>query len=161
MPRRRIVADASVMLPAFFPEVLPYRGNQFDLTRRAKPIAEQIRSRLVEAFAPEHLRHEFIKRALGKASPRDGAAIAFDQAVEQVREFLKLPIVYVPGSKLVEVVFTCVEASGVSVADGWYLACAMETKSELWISHEHADGLVEAAREHHDKVYLLTERTFK
>ena len=40
--------------------------------------------------------------------------------------------------------------------DSWYVAAAVCTNAELWISHEHKDGLVAIAAKH-VKVRLLSK----
>ncbi len=85
--RRRIVPDASVIVPAFFPEVVEYHNNPFDLSKRAKPLADAILGRSsVVAIAPEHLIYEFMKSAHRKV----GEKISTGQAKKQVDAFLYL-----------------------------------------------------------------------
>ena len=157
MAHRRIVPDASVMLPAFFPEVLELGGSTFDLTKRALPVLHQIRLASVRAFAPEHLRHEFIHNAREKASPRTGAGqTGADDAFRRIEEMLSLPIVYVPGRAIADVALDVIRRFSISTADAWYLACAIHADAELWLSHEHADGIVQLARQVHPHVHVLT-----
>ena len=163
MAHRRIVPDASVMLPAFFPEVLELGEGTFDLTKRALPVVHQIRPASVRAFAPEHLRHEFIHNAREKASPRTGVGqIDVDDAFRRIEEMLALPIVYVAGREIANIAMDLIRQSPISTADAWYLACAIHADAELWLSlsHEHADGIVQLARRVHPHVYVLTSSTF-
>lgn len=159
--RRRIVPDASVMVPAFFPEELHIRGRTFRLTQPALRLAAAITSREVAAFAPGLLLHEFLRRAYRKSSPRSGAAsVPLEDVQTQVATFLRLPVTYVPMTQLADLAWDLVVNSGVPPPDAWYVACAMQYQAELWISHEHRDGLVAAARSVHSEVFLLTERAF-
>jgi predicted nucleic acid-binding protein len=161
MAHRRVVADASVLLPAFFPEILLYQGGEFDLSRRARPLAASIRSHRVSAFAPEILRHEFIDAARKKADTRTAAGvISIDAAYKRIDDFLDLPIVYVPGKQICVMAIDLMRKLSLSTADSWYLACAIHTDSEFWISHEHSDQLVGLARREHEQTYMLTHTAF-
>jgi hypothetical protein len=71
---RRIVPDNSTMIPAFFHETLTVGGNPFDMSARARPIAEAIRLGRVNAFAPDALPIEFLDVAHRKAKPPNAAA---------------------------------------------------------------------------------------
>ena len=159
--RRRIVPDASVMLPAFFSEQIEHKGAGFDLTRSAKPIADAIRLRDVKAFAPDVLLPEFMGSAYRKCSPRRGRSeIALELADRQVSDFLLLPIVYVSSRDLAEDAWELARECGVPPPDSWYLACAMYYDAELWVSHSHEDRFPEQALKAWPRVYLLTERRF-
>lgn len=162
MPRRRhIVPDASVILPAFFPETMEFQGSDFDLTRRAQPLVDAIRMRHVEASAPDMLIYEFTSKALEKAATR-GKTPQIDRAIveQRIEEFLGLPIVYQPARDIAQSVLGVIRNRNIAPPDGWYLACAMYYDAELWISHDHADGFARHAREIHRNVHLLTEKRF-
>ncbi|MBI4578198.1 MAG: type II toxin-antitoxin system VapC family toxin [Planctomycetes bacterium] len=160
--RRRIVPDNSVILPAFFQEEFVYKNNRFDLTRRAKPLADAIRSRGVDAFAPDFLMHEFMAQATEKARCRDHSPVLeMDVVGRQLEQFRALPITYAPCNKLAPRAWTLATDLDLSVADAWYLACAIEYDAEFWLSHEHSDGLAErAARAHPGGVHLLVHERF-
>src|SRR5438034_1210007 len=93
MAKRRIVPDASVILPAFFKEELDWQGSAFPISRRAADLVDAIRDRSVEAFAPELLRVEFLKGAVRKRSehPRQ---IDASLVQSKFREFMQLPITF-------------------------------------------------------------------
>jgi predicted nucleic acid-binding protein len=132
-----------------------------DLTHRALPVVEAVRGERVVAFAPEILRCEFLKIADEKRRPRTGERPIDGEVVERhVRDFLKLRITYVRGESLVQDAWELLKDQRLSATDCWYVACARRFDAELWISHEHADRLVDKARRAHDKVFLLTQRRF-
>jgi len=159
--RRRIVPDASVMVPAFFPEALEIDGRSTPLTPRARRFEAAIRSREVVAFAPGLLLHEFTKRAFQKTSGRSGTpVVSLDKVCVLVMDFLSLPITYVPMTEIADSAWELMATRSIPPPDSWYLACAMQYDAELWISHEHRDGVVQHARSAHEKVFLLTERGF-
>ncbi|MGH7213512.1 MAG: type II toxin-antitoxin system VapC family toxin [Tepidisphaeraceae bacterium] len=161
MAERRIVPDNSVMIPAFFPETLPYRGNDFDLSARARPIAESIRLAEVVAFAPDALFQEFLDVAYRKARPRSGgSSIGFDELEQQFIAFAKLDITTVPAPELAATALDLVRNAEISPADSWYVACAIHTDAEIWVSHEHSDGLIEKAKKVHRAVHTLTAERF-
>lgn len=160
MRKRRIVPDASVMVPAFFREKLSYRGNDFDLSRRAAPVAEAILNRSVLTIAPGNLICEFVKTAHRKISED----ISLAQASEQIEKFLYLLGQGVQtestGILAGHAWRLCTECQ-ISPPDSWYLACAILHDAELWLSSEIVqDRFVENARQVHNKVYTLTERSF-
>src|SRR5438067_36565 len=49
----------------------------------------------------------------------------------------------------------------ISVADSWFLACAVYYDAELWLSHDHEDQFVQNARKIHRNVFTLLEHTFR
>jgi predicted nucleic acid-binding protein len=158
---RRIVPDNSVMMPAFFREEVDHGGNPFDLTRRAKPIADAIRMNEVAAFAPDLLFHEFMKGTHDKVSSRGGRPeVDLETASKLVDSFQSLRITYVPASELAERAWDLMANHAISPHDSWYLACAIHTDAELWVSHEHRDGFPSNARKVHEQVHLLTEQRF-
>ena len=160
--RRRIVPDASVILPAFFNERIAHKGASFDLTRVAKPIADAIRLQNVEAFAPEVLLPEFMAAAYRKCSLRNGRREIEPELVErQLFDFLhSLPIVFVPSKQLAENAWRLTRDQGVPPPDSWYVACAISHDAELWISHTHKDRFPEQALKAWRRVYLLTDSPF-
>ena len=159
--RRRIVPDASVILPGLFQETIQHRGNPFNLTQRAKPLVDAVRRRAVLARAPDVLIHEFTKWAHEKTSARKGAAGLDTSTVErQLFDFLSLEITYEPASRIARIAWGLMRNHQISPPDSWYLACAIRADAELWISHEHKDGFARNARKIHRKVHLLTEEKF-
>lgn len=160
MPKRLIVPDASVMVPAYFPETLRYRSNDFDLSRRAKPIVAAISDNAVVAIAPENLICEFTKTAHRKIAE----GISPKLADAQVDSFLYLFDRYIrekPVAALVKRAWKLCTENQIPPPDSWYLACAMEHDAELWVSCEIVrDRFVEHAREVYNQVYTLTERPF-
>jgi predicted nucleic acid-binding protein len=158
---RLIVPDNSVMIPAFFPESLDRGGTPFDITARARPLAHAVRLRRVRAFAPGLLMEEFLKIAALKAAPRSGAAsVEAADAEAHILDFATLPITYVPVQELLGVALDLVMREKIAAPDSWYVACAIVLGAELWISHEHEDGLVEKARRVHADVHVLTDERF-
>src|SRR5438552_1126628 len=88
--KRRVVPDTSVMLPAYFKEILSVGGRDFDLTRPGRRIANAILTREVAAFAPDLLLVEFTKRAFEKLSTRSGSAPLDPETVtRQVEDFFE------------------------------------------------------------------------
>lgn len=149
---RRIVPDASVLIKAYFRE---------EFTDRAKSVRAAIDTKSCVAFAPEMLQAEFFTNAFEKASGRGRPErVPHDELLLKVVDFFALPIIYVPGVELRDIALECVESHGVPPPDSWYVACARYYDAELWISHDHADGLATSARQFHDKVFLLSERAF-
>lgn len=162
MTMRKIVPDSSVMVPAFFPERLTVGGNAFDLSARARPIATAIRTRDIEAFAPDMLLAEFLNTAAAKAFDRTGSSAMDAQDVrDQILRFIALPIFSVPAGRISTVALDLIMSERVSPPDSWFLAAAIYTGAELWYSHRHQDGIVEQAEKlHRDQVFVLTERKF-
>jgi predicted nucleic acid-binding protein len=160
---RLIVADTSVLVAAFFPETMTFGdGGVFDLSARAKPVADLIRAGLVRCYSPDLLLVEFLATAAKKAIDRQSSA-KFD--VEEVRslvnDFLTLPLAPVDGSTIAPIAADLVLTERVSPPDSWFVAAAIHTNAELWYSHRHRDGIVEAAeRLHANQVFTLTEHKF-
>ena len=48
-----------------------------------------------------------------------------------------------------------------SPSDSWYVACALESDAELWLSHSHADGLADKAAAAGCRVYTLAADRFR
>lgn len=159
---RRLVPDTSVMVPAFFPERLVVSGNDFDLSARARPVANAIRTRDVEAFAPDMLLAEFLSTAAAKAFARSGGdAVDAQDVTDQVLGFFSLRIITVPAEQISAIALDLIMSDRVSPPDSWFLATAIHTGAELWYSHRHRDGIVEQAEKlHRDQVFVLTERKF-
>ena len=158
---RRIVPDTSVMLPAFFREEMTYGDTAFDLTRRAEPLADAIRTGGVKAVAPDLLQYEFLKRAFAKMSPRGKSPTLDADIVEnQVLGFMRLDLVYQPMLKLAPIAWDLMRNGRIPPPDSWFLACAIHWEAELWISHEHQDGFARKAREIHRDVHILTDKPF-
>ena len=155
--RRRICPDNSVMIPAFFPEEINYRGNPFDTTRRAKPLADAIRAASVDAYAPDQLVYEFTKIAYRKTTK----GISVEQATEQLQWFRHLRITRVPAGEIEDKAWELITEHGISPPDSWYLACAILYDAELWIqSREQRDHFGDNAWAIHDRVFFLTEHRF-
>ncbi len=162
MAVRRIVPDTSILLAGYFRERLSYQGQDFDATRRAKPVVDAIRGKIVRAFAPEALRYEFLKRAYQKSTPRDGQnAIPIEIVNRHVEDFLRLPITYLEGHPLVEDVWRLAREHDIPPTDGWFVACAQSTRATLWLlSQRQKDRLVSSAQRVHPEVSVLTETRF-
>lgn len=167
--RRRIVPDTSVIIPALFRETIPYQGNPFDLTRRARPIFDAIWDRRVDAYAPHLLMSEFMTAARRKGAPRDNRnPIPLDDVKEQCQQFLRLcpappgkqRLTLVDSAELAELAWDLLETHDLSSTDVWFLACAKLMDAELWISHRQQDRFPAAAKSAWPKVFVLTETHF-
>lgn len=163
MPNRRIVPDASVVVSAFFPETMQYRGNPFPLTKRATDLTDAIRRRSVDAVAPEHLIYEFTKVAHRKWELE---GVEIEVATRSIEEFL-----YMWGTAVrTEPMFGLAEKAWelstqkenkISPPDSWYLACAIANDAELWIAtDEDKDHFATHAKVIYKEVYVLTEMRF-
>ena len=143
-----MVPDTSVIVAAFFDE---------PETRSAQRLVDAIETDRVKAFAPHALIVEFLKTANEKRSRRLGAARLDPELVErQIERFFEMRITYVRETDLQAEAWRLMQARGVPPPDSWMLACAMRFPgSELWVSHDHADGFVEAARLRHPNVFTL------
>ena len=156
--RRRIVPDASVILPAFFPEEVTMGGQTVDLSRLVEPLISDIACHEVIALAPHLLLHEFLKRAQEKCRGRsEGGLLPLADLRGPVAYFLALPIRRVDMHDLAEEAWRLMADGPFSASDSWYLACAKCHDAELWLSHEHRDGLVKYARREHPLVFTLAE----
>lgn len=158
---RRIVPDNSVIIAAFYPEVIQRDGKRLSLTERARPLLTAIGESWVEAFAPYSLVSEFMKVSRDKYSTRQGAGqITVKEADEALADFLTLPIEYVSEFALAQRAWDLIRQHNLPPTDAWFLACAMEKQADLWISHRQKDGFAQAARLVYDRVFLLTEDKF-
>ena len=159
---RRIIPDNSVLIAAFYPEVIQRDGKRISLTERARPLRTAMGESRVEAFAPYSLILEFMKVSRDKYSTRQGAGqITVEAADEALAEFLTLPIEYVSEFALAERAWELVRQHNLPPTDAWFLACAMEKQADLWLSHRQKDGFAQAARLVYDRVFLLTDDTFR
>jgi len=79
----------------------------------------------------------------------------------QFVSFMSLPITAIAATELAAISFDLCKNAEIAPPDSWYVACAILADAELWISHDHADGLVDKARAVHDRVYTLTTRRFE
>lgn len=157
---RRIVPDASVMVPAFFPETLDYRGTEFDISKRARQLADAVLKQDVVAIAPEHLIYEFTKCAHRKIDE----GIDPEQAAGRVNDFLYLwgrGVRTEPMSTLADTAWKLSTENRIAPPDSWYLACALIHGAELWISHRQHDGFADKAQRVHEQVFVLTEDHFR
>lgn len=163
MPQQRIIVpDCSVMIPAFFPERITIQGQEFDLSVRARRLETAIRHGVVRAIAPDLLLAEFLKVAWLKATDRRGSAvIEMADAQSQILRFFELPITPAPAAALAATALDLVRAHSIAPADSWYVACAIHSQAELWLSHAHDDGLAEKAEAAGVEVHLLTKEHFK
>jgi len=164
MPQnRRIVPDASVLLPAYFRESLLLAGHPLELTPAATRLVAAVETRAVTAFAPDLLIYEFARAARSKVASREGGPTLDPEEIGyQVDRFLWLlpTIVWVAAEALASDAWQLMTQANIAPPDSWYLACARQYDAELWISHEHHDRFAEHARACHPKVYLLTEDDF-
>jgi predicted nucleic acid-binding protein len=160
--RRRIVPDASVILPAYLPEEVEIHGRTVDLSRLAKPLVSDITDHTIVALAPHLLLHEFLKRAQEKNRGRsEKALLPLEELVTAVDLFLALPVRRVDMHELAQDAWRLMTHGSFSAADSWYLACAIHHNAELWLSHEHQDGFVKHAREEHQLVFTLSETPYR
>jgi predicted nucleic acid-binding protein len=152
MARRRIVPDNSVLIAALFHE---------PLTPRATRVLTAIHCDEVVGYATDYLRHEFMSVVYDKATGRSRKErIDIVIAQQRVFDFLSIPLVYVPGEELDATRWDLIRNHSISPQDSWYVACAIHHDAELWISHQHRNGLIPSARRVHDKVFLLSEQPF-
>ncbi len=159
--RRRIVPDASVLLPAYFPKRLKLGAREIDLTRRSWPIMNAIQQRHVLAFAPPALLIEFCNVAMQKgAAWRGSPAVSWEQVDLHCYRFISLPITYQPAEDIAAMAWSLARQYGISSPDSWYVACALHYDAELWISHAHADGLVDHARRADANIHVLVDESF-
>ena len=163
MPQQRlIVPDCSVMLPAFFPERLLIGNSDLDLSTRARPLEAAIRRRAVRAVAPDVLLAEFLKIAWSRAVDRSGGTtVSREEATRQILRFLQLPITAAAAADLSATALDLVASEGIAPFDSWYVACALQSRGEFWVSHRHADGLVERATASGVDVHVLSEESFR
>ena len=149
MPRRRIIADTSVVVASLFEEVQ---------TRRAQRLIDAIQRQKLTAFAPHTLIVEFIKAASMKTSRRDpvGESAIVD---EQVHAFFDLcrGITLVRETEIQSEAWRLIRDESISPPDSWMLACAIHADAELWLTHDHSDGFVTAARSLHHSVFTLAQ----
>jgi predicted nucleic acid-binding protein len=149
------------MLPAFFREEILVDGQSFDLSHKAKPIMFAIRLRTVKAFAPVTLAQEFVKVASDRVLDRTAFQKIDPEIVRnQIWDFFDLKIVAVPIHEILERALGLVFSDHISANDSWYVACALHTGGELWLSHDHRDGLADKAEKAGATVKLLTRDRF-
>jgi hypothetical protein len=159
---RRIVPDASVVLAARFPQTMVGR-ELTNVSRRAVPLLNQIGVGAAIAFAPDQLLVEVMTIAYRICTERSGAkyvGLTREHAENAVTETIKLPINYVPATTLAPIALDLVQSKRIPPPDSWYVACAIYHDAELWISHNHSDGLIERARAAFPQVHALSERSF-
>jgi len=162
--RRRIVPDTSIVAAGYGLEA---RGAARHLMPRSQGVLLAIRSREVRAFAPELLATEMLKLLHDEGFGREHAPrITRDQADALANDFLRLPIVYTssppnsPRDTLGAIAWSLMRYAGIAPPDSWFVACAIYHDAELWISHVHADHLLENARAAGCSVHALNEKAF-
>lgn len=163
MSLRRAVLDASVVAAAHLPTKVPLGGQAFDPTRRAREVLRAVEGPHVRVYAPDILLSEYLTVAHRAMHPRVGQPlVSTEQAQHVVDEFLSLRFTYLPSLELVEDAWRVATHRRTSVADAWYIACALRVGHgcELWFTHEHADGTADAARAEGVDVRLLTHDRF-
>jgi len=147
MSRRVLVPDTSVLVAAHFPE---------QSSRQAERLVRAIYSQQVTAFAPCSASNEFLKTALEKCASRSSAQrVALQIATDQVQRFFQLGLTMISTYHLQEQAWVLMSEHQISPPDSWFLACAMMTNAELWLTHDHRDGFVEAARRVHNSDHTL------
>jgi predicted nucleic acid-binding protein len=161
MAQTRIVPDNSIMVPAFTRETGSLAGIAIDFTRLSKPVADAIRLHRLKAFAPDQLQVEFLRVIRDKALGRERANhIPIEAARDAVRSFWQLPITYLPSKQLAEEAERLTFEGQLSADDSWYVATAKMARAELWVSHEHADQLVELTRRQGIVVRILSRERY-
>ena len=161
MAQTRNVPDNPVMVPAFVREDDQPDGAAASLSRLAKPVADAIRLHRVKAFAPEQLHAEFLRIIREKALGRDSQQrLSSEQARDALRSFRELPITYLPSKQVAEEAERLTFECGISADDSWYVAAALAARAEFWMSHDHSDGLAEAARREGVAVRVLSRDRF-
>ena len=113
----------------------------------------------VTAFAPHLLVIEFLKVSADKRSRRSGAdVIEVDEVEDQIERFLQLTrdINFIRETEIQAEAWRLMKEEAISPPDSWMLACAISVpEAEPWVSHEHRDGFVSAARRNHANVFTL------
>jgi predicted nucleic acid-binding protein len=144
MPRRKIVPDNSVLVPAYFNESLTPSALKW---RHAVLVGD------VLALAPEILSAEFLKVAVNQKAEHLNPH-EFIDLVDDCLFNLMPRIVRVPSRDLLTRALE-LRRSDIYLPDAWYVACALEHKAELWVSHSQKDRLVKNARAAGAEVHLL------
>ena len=140
--------DTSVIVAAYFRE---------PESRRASTLVTAVETRKVTAYAPPALAFEFLKVAALKMSGHGGRARHSREDVEsQVERFFALPLVPIGETFTREIAWGYIRDRAVFPPDSWMLATAVYRDAELWLTHDHADGFVTAARTLHPRVFTLT-----
>lgn len=163
--RRRIVPDVSVILPAYFHEILEMDGHEIHLTHKARRLKSAIVMHEAIAFAPQYLAYEFLAKAHDKTSGRQTQVRVEATLVDElVMDFLRLPIVYVTDREneaMASVAWDLIKTAGLGPQDCWYVACAMHHNAEFWTSHHSGDQLAKsAAKVHPGMVFTLADGSF-
>ncbi len=144
---RRIVPDTSVLVAASFRE---------PTSRAAERLVSAIETYRVKAFAWPGLGYEFLKIVALLRSGRDGRPVRDPEEIEAaVERFFDLELVLVSERAVAPDVWTLVRDRAISPPDAWTLATAIALDAELWLTHDHADGFVPAARAVHPEVFTL------
>ena len=157
MSLRRIVVDNSAVIPAYFPEA---DNDDFDaglVNNRARSLVQAIRIRNVSAYVPPSFFREFLNVSTRPLDQPGGWKI---NHVEEIRaqweDLLSLPLIVVPHDEIVHHSGVLVFDDHCPAADARYVAAAIHTSADLWMSHEHRDGLAHIARKYIKKVGLLS-----
>ena len=144
-----VVPDSSVVVAALFQE---------DLSRPARRLFDSIERQEVAAWAPNHLICEFLSAAFQKQHSRGHLPhMPRYDVQERIALFFESAIRYIAETHLRELAWELMLDAGVSPPDSWMLACAIHMDAEIWISHDHADGFVKAAKGRYEKVFTLQE----
>ena len=158
---RRIVLDNSVVVAAFYPDVLERDGRKINLTARARPLLQAVENYYVQAYAPHSLVNEFLKVSHDKAFTRQGVGRVLPSDVEaSLQNLVALPVTYIDEARWL-FVWDLTTRHRLPPTDAWFLACAMEVQGELWVSHRQKDGFMQAAQAIYGDVHLLSDEEFK
>jgi predicted nucleic acid-binding protein len=145
----RIVLDNSAALPAFFPEAESLHYDAGLVTNRAKSLIHAIGVGRVRAYVPASFFREFlnvISYPLFVPGKKD--ADLKQQIQVQWENLLSLNLIVVQTKEIMHHSGILTFEDGCPAADSWYVAAAAHAHADLWMSHEHKDGLVAVASKH-------------
>lgn len=144
---RRLVLDTSVLVAAFFSD---------PQSRRATRLVNAVDRGIAEGFLAPGTAYEFFNVVAQMRSGRAGRVrVATEVISAQLDAFADLRLRTVSERPLWPEVLLMIEDHQISPPDAWPLVAAIHLDAELWLTHDHADGFVAAARRLHPAVYTL------
>ena len=110
----------------------------------------------MKGFAWPGLSNEFLKVLASKSFGREGRAYVPADLIESAAtRYFDLRLISITDEGWTEEVWHLIRDERVSPPDAWPLATAIQLDAELWLTHDHADSFVSAARRLHPAVYTL------